>query len=227
MAQVGRLEGRQDFSYMLWYDIVDSRSNRVEPGEAEPHDIAVAEFKRLLNQRLREVTIQARKHRATLHCWRGDLTSDDDGKHIFIAGSQARRWIGNLLGEFGRILRTVEGVEVRLLAVPCDFVGARPWRSANQPEVRGKLFLEHLTALREHVDQVSERAGDVSLLALESSLADVVPVPQRWNWGPASEEVDTTVKGLTRRTTIQIAPIDARSSGSPRKPPDQAPLWVE
>lgn len=148
--EYGRVVGRSDFRYLVWYDIIDSTGKLAgESGaDLEAYRRRVLAYKDWVNAQLREMAFSASRKGAELHSWNGDLSSMNDEKHVFVKGKFARRLAEEIVALLMQGGGSLGDVRVRVHVVPCDFASTRAYRYGREPEVRGERFWEYLSRLR-------------------------------------------------------------------------------
>jgi hypothetical protein len=151
IEEYGRMQGMHSYRYFIYYDIVDSTATHAarRGGDSENHEQRVEGLKRVINKAMESMAINARKHRGEVYCTNGNTESDNDCKHIFISGRMARRYVGECIYRLLYLTDSFPGINVRMYAVPCDFVNSKAYRQQNSEEVRGKRFWTNWSRLLE------------------------------------------------------------------------------
>ncbi len=165
LSEFGRLATKQEFEYVVWYDIVDSMGNERANRDDDVRTFREEElprFRVMVNTRLLDITQRALQSGVEIHCWNGSLTSNDDQKHIYLTGDDASRWAGQVVGEIHRCLEAFPSVHVRALVAPCSFAGGRAYRMRRDPAVAGASFIEQFKRLTEAVTEQARALCDHS-----------------------------------------------------------------
>jgi hypothetical protein len=157
----GRDQKRIQFRYVLWYDIIDSRGKKsnLQGDVAERHSANVLAFKENIKKDIYGLRRDASRSDATIHSWYGALHSNDDEKHIFIAGARGPFWLQQVAKTIVDRARFHE-VCVRVILIRGDFAaGMAPYKLVTVEEVEGPMFWEHFKSVTEQLKGVEPAFG--------------------------------------------------------------------
>lgn len=203
--------GRHDYQYLLWYDIVDSTATQAVPAGADvpAHRRKVKAFKARFNGQLKDLAYSARRQRANVYSFLGDLSSFNDEKHIFFSGEFSMRHLVQVLDALLDCAGT-SGVSVRVLLVRTDFAGgSRAYRYEGDSEVSGETFWEHLSRLRKGLRSIEDdvMVGS-SFLAVAGELYKEIESEIGMHWQKSvRHDVASEIAGLTRVTQVVCGPV--------------------
>jgi len=206
-----RQTGRHDFSYLAWYDIIDSTATGVESvgGDTPEHRRRVALFKDRVNEILHRLQIVAGKKGCSIYCVGGDSHSKNDEKHIYFSGQRSQRYVLNVLDA---LLESANALNIflRIILVPTGFVGSRAYRWRNEVEVSGERFLEHLSRLKKACRAIEdERAhrseGSFVAVADKRFFRSLRSGLTMYRF--IEREVETAIEGLCRRTVVNLTTV--------------------
>jgi hypothetical protein len=207
--EYGRLVGRHDYTYMAHYDIIDSTGTEGgrQGKDLEQYRNGVRNFKRLVNEQIHRLGIQARKERAEVYCWNGDKSSTNDEKHIFVSGKFALRYLENVVTELLEGAHAFK-LRIRLFVVPCNFAGTAAYRSDDQTEIQGERFWEHYSRIARHAKSREPKAfeGDGFVAIATEKLIAGLKRTRGVEWRDATTFVaESEIELLTRQTTVRCA----------------------
>jgi hypothetical protein len=141
----------RSYSHVLWYDLVDSRGNRMADGQdVESYRRQSFAVRELINERLRLLQRKVEQANGDLHVWKDDLRSDNDEKHIAASGNWAADWIVEALTTIVQCVTAHPGTRLRAIVTGADFVDSRLER-AFDGEMSGTSFLEHFADLQRQI----------------------------------------------------------------------------
>ncbi|WP_133804050.1 phosphoribosyltransferase [Kribbella caucasensis] len=153
----------QRYSYVLWYDLVDSKGNewKEQDIDVETYRRRSFVFRRAANSQLIEMQQVARKKGGEVHPWKVGLSSADDEKHVAFGGRLALEWAIETLARLRKCAEAFPGVRFRAILIETNFVGTSLSRQ-HGGEMMGRSFLEHLSCLQQDL-------GDLEGSYLDSS----------------------------------------------------------
>jgi hypothetical protein len=213
IGEFGRLPFRRQYKYLVWYDIRNSTATGLPSDQAvDEHRERVRAFKKQINDRLRRVARSITFAQEEIHCWNGDLDSDNDEKHIFLSGRGARRNAQAVLSELLAAQRGTN-IHARILVIRCDFVGTLVYRLGLTPEIHGSRFWEHLSRLKLAIkDRESGLPDGIATLAIAGSgLWRALQLPAGFVWRDSQvHEFTTEIEKLTASTEVRFGEISWR-----------------
>lgn len=149
LKQFGRFVPNRSYSYMLWFDLRDSKANHPDSDSSSAaRALLVAQFKSSLNHELLASEREALKDNVELFFWNGHKHSTNDEKHIFATGARALDHLQKVIGKLGDLLAIHRTMACRAALVPCNFMGSDVIRFGDQEEVIGPAFFEHWSCLQ-------------------------------------------------------------------------------
>jgi hypothetical protein len=214
----GRIVGKHEYSYMLYYDVVDSTATQaIRLGlSASDHRLAVLKFKEGVNTGLARLTDLARKNDASVYCWNGDLASSNDCKHVFFSGKFAARHMAQTITMLVEVASAAGGVRTRMYAVPCRFAGTSAYRLMADTEVRGDRFWEHLSRVVKKgkvlEDELEKNNAGSMLFVLTDELKSTLRGDGRLRWkDPKRIVIESEIEFLLRNTPVHYGSITMAS----------------
>lgn len=150
---------RVQYSYMIWYDILDVRARKQGgPDATNAHVKAVKTFRDNINSMLSDAQDRIRASRGELFCDTGDIASFNDAKHIFLNAPSGAIEEGNRL--ICDIVRLAEssGVKLRLLAVPTNLRGEYVYLNRGAISVDGD-FKSHVYTIIQNIEDHKAEAS--------------------------------------------------------------------
>lgn len=208
----GRLAARHEYTYMLWYDVVDSTATEAAAAGADidEHRRQVFEFKQGAIVILQQISHRAQRRNAGVFAWNGDIISGNDEKHLFFSGKFAARWLMQFLESLMIELRSTPAVRIRAHVLPCNFVGTAVYRYMDDAEVTGERFWEHGSRLRKQLREIERtHDGAGSFFAMVGTME--MPETLRWS-GRREVEIETQIAGLSRRTSVRHGRLQYNAS---------------
>jgi hypothetical protein len=212
IEEYGRLAGRRDYQYMVYYDIVDSTGTVAGRTGADlvSYRKRVGQLKQFLNSGFRRVSQDALKAASEVFCWNGDRSSTNDCKHIFIGGTSAGLFLQEVLYLLTKGLEAVPTINLRIYVLPCNFVGTTAYRQEWDTEVSGDRFWEHWSRLLKAGKKHEESIGSSKtflLVAVEDLIQRLV-VPKGWAWSTTkTEALASEIELLVKTTSVKYGAI--------------------
>jgi hypothetical protein len=202
----GRLVGRHDYKYMVYYDIIDSTATvrGATGGDVQAYRARVRRFKGLANGVVRRLSRVAGGNEGEVYAWGGDSQSSNDCKHLFVSGKFASRYVNGLLEGLCQAAIASEDVRLRLYALPCDFAGTSAYRREGETEVCGETFWEHWSRLLKAGAALEKECGaqhSVLLVATEAMAAKCAGL-SGWEWADVKEKTVTTEIEMLKRSVV-------------------------
>jgi len=215
IKEYGRVSGRHDYSYMLYYDTIDSTGTKanLRGMDLESYRRRVRQFKCTVSDRLHQMTILGQKKDAEIYCVNGDRRSMNDSKHIFFAGKFVRRVMEDVLQTLLSGAASLVDIRLRVYLVSCSFAGSRAYRCDGDTEISGEQFWEHWSRVRGECTQFERHCPtDVSFLAVAGAdLVQSLEMPRGIQWiEPTEGEVTSAIAGSSRRTRVRHGPVRYR-----------------
>ncbi len=222
IEEYGRLVGRRDYQYMIYYDIVDSTGTLAGRNgvDLESYRKKVQRLKEFLNDRFRRLSQDAKKAASEVFCWNGSPTSTNDCKHVFVGGPSATELLQQVLTLLTSALEAIGSVHLRIYILPCNFAGTTAYRTEWDTEVSGERFWEHWSRLLKAGKHLEESIGPSKtfLLVAVDDLIDRIAVPDGWLWDSAhSTNIESEIELLVKTTKAKFGQLvrnrnSARSS---------------
>jgi hypothetical protein len=215
VRRFGRIYARHDYAFMLWYDIIDSTGTRAgaELRDVDEYRNDVQEYKKLVNKHFQSITHSSKKKRCEVYCYNGDYRSFNDEKHVFFRGQYARDYVEHVLEMLLESAAVFNGIRVRIMIVPCGFVGTSAYRHENETEVSGARFWEHWSRLSKRGRELESRSEENLswLMVASESLLTKVKIPRSLRWLHTEDvDVQTEIEMLTRATRVRHGRIRFR-----------------
>jgi hypothetical protein len=222
IEEYGRLYGRRDYQYMVYYDIIDSTATIAGASgtDVPAYRSRVHTVKTILSRNFDQLAQDARKRASEVFCWNGAATSTNDCKHVFIGGTDAFLFLEEALKSLVASLRSSPGQRFRIYLVPCGFVGSSAYRTEWDTEISGERFWEHWSRLAKAGKQFEDQLPrDLSfLLVATDSLISRLHIPPDVEWdSPTDSSVKTEIEMLGRETKVRWGSVRPRRVG-PSKP---------
>jgi hypothetical protein len=141
---------------------------------------------------------------------RGDLRSFDDGKHVFLSGRYAQRYMSEALETLVQPISLFPNLQIRVYLVPCNFAGSGAYKMEADTEVSGGRFWEHLSRVLRMTKKFEEECGDGKsfLGVVGARLAKDYRPPNTLAWvNPRLTEVTSSIEGLENRSPFRYGAI--------------------
>jgi hypothetical protein len=214
LEEFGRLYARHDYRYMLYYDIIDSSGAKAgrTGKDLEAYRARVRSFKDFINGAFHRLSITARKKLCEIYCWNGNKSSTNDSKHVFLSGSYARGYVGEVVRTLLLGTRACADICLRIYVVPCNFAGTGAYRREANTEVEGERFWEHWSRFSEACSSFEQgcESGTSFLLVGTDELIGRFNPPEGTKWiDPKDGAVSSEIEGLTRSTKVRHGAIFA------------------
>lgn len=211
IEEYGRLYGRHDYKYMLYYDIFDSTGTRAGPigQDLEIYRSQIRAFKQLVNNGFNRLSITARKNVCEIYCWDGSKSSTNDRKHVFFGGKFARRYVEDVVRMLLEGTAALPSVQVRIYIIPCNFAGTGAYRRESDTEIVGERFWEHWSRLLEACSSFEKcRQGYSFLLVATEKLITDFRIPSGAKWvEPKEDDIVSEIEMLARTTKVRYGGI--------------------
>jgi len=213
----GRSDKRINFSYVLWYDVIDGLGQKGGlSGEAlSNYREKVASFKHDVIRHLHGLRRDAAQSNVMIEIWQGPLDSKDDEKHLFFTGTRGLGWLQQATKI---VLMTAEthGICLRSLAINTNFAGPTAYKHKTSPTIEGAVFWEYLSRLKPQLKETEiERNWNPhgrppcnSLFWIGDDLVDKLDVAGLIHW--SGEPLQ-----LAPSTSIDDASVTTRVVGGP------------
>ncbi len=210
--EFGRIHGRHDYKYMLWYEIKDSTGTRAGRAgvDLDSYRNHIRGYKNYVNKRFHQLSIIAKRNNGEIYCHNGDASSMNDMKHIFVNGKFAQRHLTDALSMLLQGTLAYPVVRLRIYLVPCNFVGTSAFRRELAPEIQGERFWEHWSRLQKKVSLLeSQFADDKSfLLVATSELGKVLNLPSSIEWiNRKKSTISSEIELLSKDTAVQYGEV--------------------
>ena len=156
ILMTGKKLTRIQYSYMIWYDIVDVRVRRQgTPDATKRYSKNIDSFRADVNSMLRKAQEHFREFKGDLFSDTGDLDSCNDSKHIFLNKPGGSIDDGNkLLCHIIRIAQAT-GVKLRLMATRTDLRGEYVYLNRGSTSIDGD-FKSHLHTIIQEIEHHPE-----------------------------------------------------------------------
>lgn len=200
---------RVQYSYMVWYDILDVRvRKKATPDATSAYSEAVDEFRKNVNSMLSSAQERIRENKGDLFCDNGDIRSINDEKHIFLNVPGGAIVEGNrLLCDIVRVAETA-GVSLRLLAVPTNLRGEYVYLNRGSVSIDGD-FKSHIHTLIQDLThhEVEKRLenGESVVWMLSDMIGKFRPIGSvrfTSDRGVTEREVDVNIKGFRVKNRV-------------------------
>ncbi|GEM_PF-7086053 len=156
----GRAAQRVSYQYVLWYDIIDSRSEKAKLTQSDRDDYLsrVQKLKSRLRSEFRDIAQNARKRGGYVDSSEGSMDSKDDEKLLFFSGN---RTMQRLKVSVLRLLNTAkaQGLCVRICILPAGFAGIEAHRYIPYRTVQGESFWTHFRELEKELKALESDDG--------------------------------------------------------------------
>jgi hypothetical protein len=214
LEHYGKLQGLHEYKYCVYYDVVDSMATSAAQSgrNTEERERQVVALKQAINRVIGELAIVARKHRGEIYCTRGDVTSYDDGKYIFISGKWALRYLNDCVERLVLLTKSFTDVRLRLYVVPCNFVRSAAFRYQNAPEVQGLRFwasFDRLIKAGRQFEPAVKEEHSFLLVADESMYTAMALKDVDWV-GVKNSVIDTKLAEVVRSIPVRFGSAVAR-----------------
>lgn len=212
IEEFGRISGRHDYKYMVWYDIKDSTGTQTgwTGSDLEKYRNQVRGYKQWVNNRFHQLSIIARKDKGEIYCYNGDASSMNDMKHVFVSGKFSRRYLSDVLSMLMQGTLAFSNVRLRVYFVPCNFAGTSAFRREFAPEIQGERFWEHWSRLQKNSATFESQYSDEKsfLLVATNDLAKSLELPPNIKWNDTKEEnVTSEIELLSRATAVRYGEL--------------------
>ena len=214
IEEFGRITGRRDYQYMLYYDIVDSTGTVAgRMGEdLVRYRTRVSQIKRFLNGGFRELAQTARSAASEVFCWNGDQSSTNDCKHVFVGGTSATLYLHRVIQLLLNAMEAVPTICLRVYVVPCNFAGSSAFRQEWDTEISGDRFWEYWSRLMKGSKKFEEESGprEPFLLVAVKELIETIVIPKGWLWQATKQStVSSEIELLAKSTLVQYGALAA------------------
>ncbi len=220
IEEYGRLYGRRDYQYMVYYDIIDSTATKAGAAGANvpAYRARVHTVKAVLSRNFDQLAQVARKRASEVFCWNGAASSTNDCKHIFIGGTDAFGLLEETVDLLMTSLKSSPGQRFRIYVVPCGFAGSNAYRTEWDTEVSGERFWEHWSRLsktgKEFENTVPQT--DSFLLVATEELIGRLTIPADIQWSTTTQTiVRTEIELLSRETIVKWGTLTKRAGPGP------------
>lgn len=203
----GRIYYRQDYKYILYYDIYDSTA---EKANLKGKDLIiyrdkVRKFKKTLNMGFYRISKEARSKRSQIFCYNGNLTSSNDCKNVFFGGSYTKVYLEKTFKMLIEMSSSFHDIQLRIYILPCAFAGTKAYRYEGDTEVTGERFWEHFSRLLKASSKFEEeyiKESSFVLIATED-LFNSFKIPDEATWINLNRStVISEIEGLGRKTDV-------------------------
>lgn len=213
IEEYGKLYGRHDYKYVLWYDIRDSSGNEsgLAGKDLEKYREGVRLYKKWTNEQFHRLSIIARKDNGDIYCFRGSNSSTDDEKNVFVSGKFARRYMFDVLNMLLQGTQAYTDVRLRIIMLPCNFAGTSAFRREFEPEIYGERFWEHLSRLKKKALSLEEKCDikKTFFLVGTNELLKNFSLPTHVKWINTKEaRVSSEIELLTRETLVKYGNLN-------------------
>jgi hypothetical protein len=207
----GKKAERVDYTYMLYYDIIDSTATvAVRRGrDVVEHREQCQQLKQYINRWFDRTLGESLASGNPITCINGSKSSTNDCKHIFLGGprplSRAEDVIAMLAGT-----ATSFGMLVRIYLVPCNFAGTSAYQQGFDPEVKGERFWEHWSRVAKKCAAFEPKppATGHFLLVATAELVDSFRLGDRLVWKDLKDaEVVSEIEFLNRQTVVRYGDL--------------------
>jgi hypothetical protein len=199
----GKLPNRRSYSFLLFYDLIDSTAARAgqDGADVEDYRTAVEGCKQFINRQFRALIAQASRADTEIFLWNGTGSSTNDCKHILIGGSTAVKYLDESLRSLLNALEAYPMCRLRIYMVPCTFANTTVSRQEFSTEAEGKRFWEHWSRVAKKLSSFESglAAGESFLAIVSERLIRDFTVPDGISWSSAREaEVTSEIEMLSR-----------------------------
>lgn len=118
LTEFGKLSNRIDYKYMLQYDTLDSKGNKINEESVTDYRSRLENFQKASNHALHRLNWGSS---SDVFLDRGGKFSEDDGKMVFFAGKESRRLMERVMGILVSQADTFR-IRLRIALVGTDFV---------------------------------------------------------------------------------------------------------
>lgn len=202
----GKRMGCKEYKYMLYYDVINSKGSKGTPSgiSTERYRACVQAFKGAVGGLIHRFSIEAKKRSCEVFCANDKYFSMDDAKHIFFAGSFARREVATLAYQLLSLTSPSQGLGIRLFLIACDFVGTDVYRLDGRTEVAGELFWEHWSCLLPNCRSLESdmSLGDSLLIATDGLQAGLKTPAGMQMRQLRPQRIETSTEGFSRFTRV-------------------------
>lgn len=161
----GRRLSRKIYSYVLWYDIIDSRSKKqATVDETDRHAANVRVFMRDANSLIKSRMESIRNLNGDVFPCNGDEKSRNDSKHIYFSGPNAEQDAFDLASDLGR-LAGKNCVELRAIISRTNLRGEYVFLNKGETTIDGD-FLSHFHGIVQAVEdsEAEKKMGKEQML---------------------------------------------------------------
>ena len=151
LEEFGKVVGRRDYSYLVWYDVIDSTAAIAGRSglNIDEYRREVAEFKDAVNRLITRMSREVADELGEIFPWNGDASSTNDEKHIFLRGPRALRHVEQLVDALFTTAHVWPHVRIRVFATQCNFMGTPVYRGETDTEVKGRHFWEYWSRVKQ------------------------------------------------------------------------------
>jgi hypothetical protein len=209
----GRLQRRTDFSYALWYDVIDSLGQKsgLQGVELQRYRNRVAEFKHAANGVVYGVRRASQRRGTEMAIAPVSLRSTDDEKTLLFSHAGGRDWFREATRQL-LALADDKSIRLRVLLVNADFAGEAAHRYHGDPTIMGVDFWEYSSRLKRRLaeieDEIDRQARTSnrpsSLLWLCDELAEARDEFDFANWVPEPLQVVREIPIGNRPVQVRI-----------------------
>jgi hypothetical protein len=216
IEEYGRLAGRRDYQYMVYYDIIDSTATTAGRSgiDVDAFRRKVSGLKELLNSGFRRLSHEAQRAASEVFCWNGGRDSTNDCKHVFIGGPSATALLNEVLHHLTASLEAFGTLRLRIYVIPCNFAGSSTYRMEWDTEVSGDRFWEHWSRLQRGAKEFEEASGKVNsfLLVAVEDVIERITISANWLWeSPRIAVVASEIELLVKSTTVKFGVLLRRA----------------
>jgi hypothetical protein len=207
----GRVYGRKEYRYMLWYDVMDSTGAKAghEGRDLEVYLGQVRAFKKVANNILQRLGEHAKKNACEIYCWNGDKLSENDEKHVFVRGKLSLTLTQQVLKTLLEVCKTLKPIRLRIYLIACNFAGTAAYRQDTDTEISGERFWEHWSRVKKACGELEKQAvadhRNLSFLVIASEDLNkslILPEPISWV-APRRRQVVSEIGLLSRKTLVR------------------------
>jgi hypothetical protein len=162
MNEYGRASPRTDYQFVIWYDVINSMTEKFCMSDHEKSDYRrrVKRFRHnvapVLDRMIRRIT-RSRKFNCSISSNPPSIEDADDEKTILLAGQRAEHFTREISEV---ILKQAQacGVEIRMVAINANFAGRPPFRYHGRTAIIGTVFWEYFSRVKRAVEQWEDRS---------------------------------------------------------------------
>ena len=215
IEEFGRFSARREYTYLLYYDIVDSTGTRSgrQGANMEEYRPRISSLKIFINKRMNVLARDAPKRSSELFAWNGNLNSSNDAKHVFLGGTDSFQLLNESIGVLLAALEAFPGLSLRIHTVRCDFVGSSAYRYEMDTEIRGPRFWEHWSRLVKSASALEDKVAgkDSFLLVAGDALIERLVISDKARWINAQEEMlKSEIELLSFSTKVRYGTLSVR-----------------